>query len=207
VWVVAALLLLFVALSALVLAIPVDLDARIEVHGRPSSYVTLAWLFGRVKKTFHSGQGEEKRSEGRAAKKSKARKKASGKKASWRTGRLVLRLVRSRGLVRSVGRLVVRLIRCIRVRRLELDFAADLGDPADTAMIVGALSQLARMVGSWSPWSFRLRPAFYGEPLLDGEVALAVRVRPICALPPVLAFLFSPSMLMAILLVLRSRWQ
>ena len=207
-WVLAALLLVLVALPVLILAIPVDLDARVEVHGTLSAHISLSWLFGRVKKTFHSGREGEKASPPGSAKKREGRKKkAGGKRPSRDTGRLVLRLLGSRGLVRSLGRLVVRLVRCIRVRKMALDFAADLGDPADTAMVLGAASQATMLVSLWTPCSFTLTPAFCGEPMVDGEAELAARVRPLCAVHAVLAFLCSPAALRAVVLVVRSRWR
>jgi hypothetical protein len=111
------------------------------------------------------------------------------------------------GLLRSVARTLGRLIRCIQVRSLAVDFRADLGDPADTAMVVGAVSQVAMFADLWSPYSFRLMPAFEGEPLLDGEAELAVRLRPISTVPAVLGLVCAPSTLKAIVLVARSRWK
>jgi len=103
--------------------------------------------------------------------------------------------------------MVSRLFHCVKVKALAVDFRADLGDPADTAMIVGAMSQVAMFATLWSPYSCRLVPAFEGEPLLDGEAELAVRVRPVSIVPPLFGFVFSSSTLKALVLVIRSRWK
>ena len=57
-WFVIALCIL-IALTALIMCIPVDFGLRVEAHGKPSVGFTLGWLFGRVKKTFRSGEGEK----------------------------------------------------------------------------------------------------------------------------------------------------
>lgn len=207
-WVVVALCIL-IALTALVLSVPVDLDARAEVHGRPSAYLRVEWLFGRVSKTLRTGEGEGKPSKAPSAKKKEKKKKKGGRVGkSLRSGtRLGWDLLHIPGLLRNVARMVGRLIRCIKIRTLAVDFRADLGDPADTAMIVGVASQAAMFADLWSPYSFRLTPAFTGDVLLEGDAAVAIRLRPISTIPPVLGFVFAPSTLRAIVLVVRSRWK
>ena len=206
-WVVVALCIL-IALTALVLSVPVDLDARAEVHGRPTAYLRVEWLFGRVSKTLRTGEGGAKPSKAPSAKQKKEKKKGGRTEKSRGSGaRLAWDVLHVPGLLRSVTRMLGRLVRCIKVRTLAIDFRADLGDPADTAMIVGVASQAAMFADLWSPYSFRLMPAFDGEALLDGEAELAVRLRPICTIPPVLGFVFAPSTFRTIFLVVRSRWK
>lgn len=206
-WVVVALCVL-IALTALVLSVPVDLDARAEVHGKPSAYLRVEWLFGRVSKTLRIGEGGAKPSEAPSARKKKKEKKGGRTEKSRGSGaRLAWDVLRIPGLLRSVGRMVLRLVRRIKVRTLAVDFRADLGDPADTAMIVGVASQAAMFADLWSRYSFRLTPAFTGDALLEGDAEVAIRLRPISTIPPVLGFLCAPSTLRAIVLVVRSRWK
>lgn len=205
-WVAVALSIV-VALTALVLSVPVELGTRVEVHGRPTVQLRVQWLFGRVSTTFRTGEGGAKPS--RAPSVKKERKKTGGRtgRSAGANIRLVWDVLTVPGLLRSACRMVARLVRCIKVRALAVDFRADLGDPADTAIIVGAASQVAMLADLWSPYSFRLTPAFAGEALLDGQAELVVRLLPICTVPPVLRFLFAPSTLRAIVLVVRSRWK
>lgn len=202
-WVVVALCSL-IALTALALSIPVDVDLRVDVHGRASAHGRVEWLFGRVGTSFGAGGGAEKPPK---PGKPKAEKKPKKKRrAGLRNGQLAWDLLHVRGLLRSAARLIVQLLRCVKVRTLRVDFRVDLGDPADTAMIVGPFSQLAMFAGIWSPYAFRLMPAFDGT-LLDGEAVLAARLRPFAVVPPLLGFLFSASTLRAIVVVVRSRWK
>jgi len=209
VWVVLALGIL-IALAALVLSIPVDLNARVEVHGSAVASLRVEWLFGRVGKDFRSGEGGGEADEApREGKKKRPKKKAGeageGRKSARSGARLAWQLLRTPGLVRSVLRLIARLVRCVRVRLVAVDFGLDLGDPADTAMLVGAASQAALFADLWSPYHFRLMPMFQGEVMADGEGSLWVRVRPICAIPPVLAFVFAPSTARTVVRVIRWR--
>jgi len=199
VWVVVALCSL-IALTALALSIPVDVDLQVDGHGRASAHGRVEWLFGRVGTSFGAGGGAEKPSK---PGKPKAEKK---RRAGLRNGRLAWDLLHVRGLLRGVARLFVQLLRCIKVRTLRADFRVDLGDPADTAMLIGPLSQAAMFADIWSPYSFRLMPAFDGT-LLDGEAVLAARLRPVAVVPPLLGFLFSASTLRAIVVLVRSRWK
>ncbi|NLE94129.1 MAG: hypothetical protein GX600_00405 [Dehalococcoidia bacterium] len=206
-WVVVALSIL-IALTALALSIPVDLGVRAEVHGKPVFHFRLEWPFGRVGKTFRSGSG------GPASPKASAEKKAKEKTKAGRTGRtaganarLVWDVVHVPGLWRSIVRLLRRLRGCIGIRTLSADFRAGLGDPADTAMYVGPVSQAAMFAGLWSPWSLRLVPTFEAEPVIEGEGRLSVRIIPISLVPPVIAFLCAPSTLRTLVLLVRSRWK
>lgn len=203
-WVVVALCTL-IALTALVLSVPVDLGARVEVHGRPTAQFRVQWLFGRVSKTLRTGEGGAKPPKAAVAR--KTRRGGRARRSGRAIGRLGWDIVHVPGLLRSVARTLGRLIRCIQVRSLAVDFRADLGDPADTAMVVGVVSQAVMFADLWSPYSFRLMPAFEGEPLLDGEAELAVRVRPVSMIPPLFGFIFSSSTLKALVLVIRSRWK
>jgi len=202
VWVVVALCSL-IALTALALSIPVDVDLRVDVHGRASAHGRVEWLFGRVGTSFGDGERREKPSK---PGKPKAEKKPKKRKAGLRNGRLAWDLLHVRGLLRDVVRLIVQLLRCIKVRTLRADFRVDLGDPADTAMLVGPFSQAAMFADILSPYTFRLMPAFDGT-LLDGEAELAARLRPVVVVPPLLGFLLSASTLRAIVVVVRSRWK
>jgi len=147
------------------------------------------------------GEASEKK-----PKKPRAAKKPGKRRFGLRSGRFVWELLHVHGLLRSVARLVAGVLRSIRVRRLWAAFRVDLGDPADTAVLVGPLSQAALLTGIWSPCSFRLLPAFDGV-LLEGDAGLAARLRPVSLVPPLLGFVLSPSTLKAVIVVVRSRWK
>ncbi len=208
-WVVVALCVL-VALTILVLSVPVDLDVRIEVHSKSAVHLRVAWLFGLVKKTFGTGVPKTQKKDAVAAGKEergRKRKKARGGISTVRAkGSIVWQIVRVPGLWRSVVRLIARMRRCITVKRLRTDFRVDLGDPVDTALVVGGMSQVALMADVWTRHSFRVSPSFFGDAVLDGEADLAVRFYPVCTIPQVLKFMFSLSMFRVVFLLVRYRW-
>ncbi len=205
-WVVYALILL-VALTVLVLAVPVDLGLKVGVHGRPFVYLKVQWLFLRMTRTYDIGDTDTRSSQTRTAKQQKVSREKPWKKPAARAGRLVWDVLRIPGLGRNLAHLVVRLLHCIKARVVSIDFRAGLGDPADTALIVGGISQAVMFADMWSRHTFRLTPVFDGEAQLDGEAEVMVRLRPICTISPILGFLSSRSTLKAIVLVVRSRWK
>jgi len=210
VWFVVALCVL-IALTALVMCIPVDLGLRVEADGRPTVGFTLEWLFGRVKKHFRSDEGKEPtRSAKAAAKEEKKRRKEEEDRKSGKKGRpgresasLVWRIVRTPRLFKSFGLLLRRLLKCFRLRQLYADFRLGLEDPADTALIVGTASQAAMLADLFSPHHLRVAPAFENDWFIEGEGALSFRVYPISLVPPVVLFFFSPSTLRVVGLLIR----
>ena len=197
-WFVVALCIL-IALTALIMCVPVDLGLRVEAHGKPSAGFTLGWLFGRVKKTFRSGEGGEEPAHAAKAEKKEAEKQE--KKRDKRRGTdkdsatLVWRLLRVRGIARSLALLIKRLFRCFRFRNLFAEFDVSLPDPADTALAVGTVSQAAMFADLFTRYDFRVTPVFEDDWYIEGEGGFDVRVYPIQLIPPVFAFLFSPSTL------------
>ena len=208
-WVVVALCSL-AALTALVLCIPVDLDLRLEVYGKATLHLRFGWLFGRVRKTFRTGEGRKVPARPKAEKapaRPKPEKEAGKPRGVAATGRLLWRLVRVRGLVESVARLSGRLLHCFSLRRLYLDFRAGLEDPADTALLLGPMCLKAMFADLWTRDSIRLVPAFEGEPFLEGQGGIGIRLYPIRTVPPLLAFLFNPSTLKTLIVVVRWKWR
>ncbi len=199
-WVVVALCSL-AALTALLLCIPVDLDLRLEVYGKAALHLRVEWLFGRLRKAFRTGE------ERKVPALPKPEKKAGKPRAVVSTGRLLWRLVRVSGLVESVARLWGRLLHCFSIRRLYLDFRAGLEDPADTALLLGPVCLKAMFVNLWTGDDIRLVPVFEGEPFLEGQGGIGVRLYPIRTVPPLLAFLFNPSTLKTLIVVVRWKWR
>lgn len=206
-WVVVALCSL-AALTVLLLCIPVDVDLRLEVYGKATLHLRLEWLFGRVRKTFRSGEGRKAPARPKPEKKvGKPREKAGKARGAADTGRLLWSLVRVHGLFESVVRLFGRLLHSFSLRRLYLDFRAGLEDPADTALLLGPVCLKAMCADLWARDSIRLVPAFEGEPFLEGEGGIGVRLYPISAVPPLLAFLFNPSTLKTLIVLANWKWR
>lgn len=191
-WVVVALCAL-VALTALVLSVPVDLGLRVDVYGRPVAGVTFEWLFGRVKRSFRSGGKREDSARATTGQVQTSEENAKKKRRPPALGqsRFIVSIIRTRGLGQSLGRLLRRLVRHVRVTSVSADFRIGLDDPCDTALVVG--TQSAAMMTVSKGRQFRLEPAFEGAPVLEGAAIVRIRLFPVTLLFPVLAFLLSPS--------------
>ena len=153
-----------------------------------------------MKKTFRSGEGGEEPARAAKEDKKEAKKKEEKKRGKRRSpdkdsARLVWRILHIRGIARSLALLIKRLLRCFRFRNLFADFNVSLADPADTALVVGTVSQAAMFADLFSKYDFRVTPVFENDWYLEGEGGLDVRLYPIQLVPPVFAFLFSPSTL------------
>ena len=159
------------------------------------------WLFGGVLMAFRTGEGRK------VVARPKPEKKAGKPKRFAATSRLLWRLVRVRGLVESVARLSVRLLPCFTFRRRYLDFRAGLEDPADTALLLGPVYLKAMFANLWTDDNIRLVPAFEGEPYLEGEGGIGVRLYPIRTVPPLLVFLSRPSTLKALIVLVHWKWR
>lgn len=193
-WLVVALCIL-IALTVVILSVPVGLGVRVDVYGRPVFDFRIEWLSGWVRKSFRSGvaPGETARA-GVEPADAKTEVGAKPRKKRRPPGRrqvtYIIRTIRTPGLQENLVQLLRRLLRCVKLRSWFADFRVGLGDPCDTALLVGTASTVAMVVPTRD--RVRLVPAFEDQPLCEGQAGLDARVRPITLLPPVIAFLLSP---------------
>jgi len=188
-----------VGVIVLLLSVPLDLSIRLEVREKTALRFGFAWLFGLIKKESGGDrkQGEQKR---RFASKERAKKKP---RERW----AFVDLLRIRGLVPSVLRLLRDVLRRVKVKHLKVDFLAGLGDPADTALVVGSVWLPVFLISQSSPHTLRLQPSFDGGPVLQGHAHLVLRVRPIRLMPPIVRFVCSRPALRLLRLMVSSRWK
>jgi len=178
--VVAALL----GLVLLLLAVPVDLEVRLEGIDPFQGQVGIGWLFGLVRlripipaarptpepETRPHEVPEQPRARGRA--------------------RNALAALRPAGFRGRVYRLVRDVVRAVHVQRLRLRVRLGLGDPADTGRLwalMGPLEALARMGNA----EIRIEPDFL-DPVLEFQVDGRVRIVPLRFVALAGAFLLSP---------------
>lgn len=180
-WVVIALVSLAV-LIILVLCVPLDLKLHVEVYGQPKFKMRLAWLFGLVSKEVTRKKPKEGKKVGEAEPKPKERKRGF-----WS----VLKIVRTRGLLKQVKRLIKDILGCLKIRDLTADFDVGLDDPADTGILFAAVGPAALAVDSLTACQVRIRPAFGDGPVLEGYSSGTIRLQPIRLGVPVSRFIFS----------------
>lgn len=179
-WAIALLLGLF-ALLILALCIPVDAVFHFDTLTRPRSTVRLVWLFGLVKIDLR-----------RKGKKSVVKEKPAKARRKRRAGSPhALKILRIKGLLARVIRLVRDILRQLYFRKTSVDLRIGLDNPAETAMLfaaIGALVPLFRLVSHQHDIS--LRPSF-PEAAFEGSVHGEVRLQPVRLVVPSLGFIFS----------------
>jgi hypothetical protein len=169
------------------LSIPLDLSFYLRVREKLEFRFSLRWLFSLVKKEF-------------------GRKKRAAKKRAERSWAFV-DLLRIRGLLPKLLRLLRDVFKHIRIRYLAIDFTIGLDDPADTALLVGSLWLPAFLLSPSLPHSMRLQPSFDEGPIFQGYAHVVLRMRPIQLLPAIARFACSRVALGLLGGLLSRRWK
>ena len=190
-WVVAALASLAVVI-VLVLCIPLDAVLHIDIHGRPKFQIRLAWLFGLVSKEIT-----------RAKKKKPKEKKRKGRIKA----RTIFKILRTRGLLGQLRRLLWDIFRRFNIRDLRVNFRVGLDDPADTALLFALIGPATFFLGSSRVHEIRIEPSFEDEVVFEGYLHGAVRLVPIQLATPILRFVFSLAAIRAVKVLVLTKWK
>jgi hypothetical protein len=160
-WIISGIIAVFV----LVLLIPVDFVFGFKTEDQAAGRARVEWLFGAVRKTIGG---------------------KNGKPAARNRRSQILARLRNRSML-SLGR---RLLRALKVHRLNGVVRLGLDDPASTGMAYG-IAQLFLACVPLPPGSdFRIEPDFCGL-TFEADVEGRVRVYPLRVLGIMLAYLFS----------------
>jgi hypothetical protein len=179
-------------LLLLLLAVPVDVEFRLEGIEPFTGHVGVRWLFGLVRFRIPVPRVGEPRPGAGSRRKGavvRARPEASGRR------RNVLAALRQGAFRRRVHRLAGDLLRAVHLRRLRLLMRLGLGDPADTGRLwalVGPLNAVAQLRGA----ELRIEPDFL-EPVLEFRADGRVLLFPLRFLILAVAFALSPATIRA----------
>lgn len=175
-----------VVLVVLLLTTPVDFDVRLERHPVFRYRFAVRLLYGLVGKEIEPGAAEPSEPRGAWGKhKPRRRKKPRGPHH-------ILVMLRSKGFLRSVGRLLRRLLSAARFRELALWLRAGFEDPASTGVACGLLLPGVAYLRELHPGSADVAPDFSRE-TFEFAFAGQMRITPVNLLWPVVAFGLSPS--------------
>jgi len=158
------------AVIILALCIPLDAVLRIDVHGRPKSQVRLVWFFGLVSK--------------------KRRIKA----------RTIFQILRTRGLLKQLKRLLQDILKCLKIRDLRVNFRVGLDDPADTGLLFALIGPATFFLGSSRFHEIRVEPSFEDEFVFEGLVPIQLAI-------PFLRFVFSLATIRAAKTLVLAKWK
>ena len=189
-----------VVLIILVLCIPLDLVVRVDVYGRPRFGMRLAWFFGLVRKEI--GKGEKKAEEKKRV--VEARPKRRRRRIRART---IFEILRTRGLLRQVSRLLRDVLRCLKIRDLVANFTVGLGDPADTGLLFAFIGPATFFLGSSFSHQIRVQPSFEDEAVCQGYLHGTVRVVPIKMITPGIGFVFSLPTIRMVKRLVVTKWK
>jgi hypothetical protein len=174
-------------LVLILLAVPVDVEFRLEGIEPFAGEVGVRWLFGLVRFRIPVPRA------GKRAPRPEARPKAARARARPKTRGLhrnVLAALWQAAFRRRVYRLVGDLVRAVHLHRLRLLMRLGLGDPADTGRlwaIVGPLNAVAQLRNS----ELRIEPEFV-DPVLEFQADGRLLLVPLRFLILAIAFALSP---------------
>jgi len=198
-WVVVALASLAV-LILLVLSVPLDIAVHVDVHGRPRFRMRVVWLFGLVSKEVKRGKKKPKE-EKRVA---EGKRKPGKKRARART---IFKVLRTRGLLGQLKRLLKDVLKHLKIRDLIVDFTVGLGDPADTGLLFALIGPATFFLGSSSVHEIRVEPSFGDETVCEGYLHGTVRLLPIQLVIPSLRFVFSLATIRVVKMLVVTKWK
>ena len=198
-WVIATLASLAV-LIILVFCVPLDMTFHIEAYGKPNFRVKLSWLFGLVSKELRKGKKEPE--EKRKVVKGKPKRRKRGIRA-----RTVLRILRTKGLLRRLGRLLRDIVSRLTIRQFRIDFRIGLDDPADTGLLFAIIGPATFFLGCSWRHQINVEPSFEDEAVFEGYLYGTVRLRPIQLVPPCMRFVFSLSTIRVLKVLVLAKWK
>ncbi len=183
------------ASATLLLCVPIDMRFEAVLDKPRHLDVTVVWLFGLIKKHLESGKENPPLTHVKT-------KGSSG----WRLSS-VLRLLRTRGLMRRICHLIRDLIKSVHFREVSVDLQISLGDPAETGMLFAMLAPMTVLIGSVSRFPLSSQPTIQDEPCLGGCCSGTVRVVPLRSAVPIVQFIFSRPAMKASSLIIKERWK
>jgi hypothetical protein len=169
------------------LAIPIDVTFSIKREETFQASTTLGWLFGLVQIPVRPGRSKVKPT---APEKARRARPSRNRRHAWA-------MLRSKGSLTLLMRLLRRLFRCLHIHRLRLHIFLGLDDPADTGRLWGMLGPLTQTLPVTRHSELLIQPEFNGAVLrVDGEGTL--RIVPVEVMATLIFFVFSPATLRAL---------
>ncbi len=187
-----------VVLTVLVLSVPLDMVIHLDVSGQPKLRLRLAWLFGLVSKEIKKGKREPEDKRRAVEGRPKRRKRAIG-------ARGILKILRTKGLLRQLKGLIKDFITRIEIRELVADFRIGLGDPAETGLLFALIGPATSFLRP--PSRLSLEPSFEDEPVVEGYLHGEIRLVPIRLVAPFIRFALSPATARAIKTLVLTKWK
>lgn len=160
----------------------------------------LIWFFGLVSKKITKRRKKPKEEKRIAEGKRKPKKR----KIKART---IFKILRTRGLLGQIKRLLRDILKCLKIRDLRANFRVGLDDPADTGLLLALIGPAIFFLGSSRVHEIRVQPSFEDEAVFEGYLRGAVRLVPIQLVMPLLRFVFSLATLRVVKILVLTKWK
>ena len=189
------LLLSVFLIPILLLVVPIDIEFCYDSSGQIESGVHIVWLFGlvRFRSNFSDKRFTEKQGETAVFKKRhQTRQKGKDRRTRKKKGgsRVFLAVIRSKGFIRRVFRLLFDVITVAEIRQLRARVYVGLEDPADTGYFFGLLAPSFSILYAIPQVDFVAVPVFDRE-VIEANIKTDIRIVPISYVVAVLSFVFS----------------
>ena len=197
-WVIAVLAGL-AGLLTLALCVPFDAVLNLDSSVRPKFRLRLVWLFGLFSKEVK--KGEKKPEEEKKVAKEKPKKK---RRTDFGT---ILRILRSKGLLKQFKDLVKDILSQFKIRELAVNCKLGLDNPADTGLLFAVIGPATLFLNFPSQYQLRVQPSFHDEAIFEGYLHGVLRLQPIRLVWPLIKFVFSLAVLRAVKTLVLSKWK
>jgi hypothetical protein len=176
--------------------VPLDIFLSFDTARSEKLTLRATWLFGLLR-VHHSGFGK---------KPAKLQRKKEKKAVSvWKPDlRLLLQILRVKGMGGAIARLVHRIFLRFEILDLRGELVMGLDDPADTGILVAMLMPVCFILNTLSGKFVMVRPSFGGEGL-DINAEAIVRLLPIWPCLCVGRFIFSMPAYTALKIVIETK--
>ncbi|MCP4317721.1 MAG: DUF2953 domain-containing protein [Hyphomicrobiales bacterium] len=176
-WVIAGLLIIASVVAVGVLCSPCRVSAEFDTDTKPVFRFKMA-VFGGLLPVVSTTDKRPKDS-------ARKRKRRAASRSRKSTGQNIA--VYAPRMLRNGPRLISGIVAGVTFEALDADISFGLPDPADTGMIYGALTPVARLVGSAEHSHISLHPDF-NDSTFNGRGRIAARFTPASLIPPLLSF-------------------
>ncbi len=177
------------------LCVPLDVSLSFDTARPVKHSLRVTWLFGFLR--VHQSEIGKKP----AKPQGKKEKKAGLRR---RDLRLVLQMLRVKGMGHAIAGFARRLLLRLKILDLKGELIIGLDDPADTGILMAVLMPVCIMLNSLSGKFFMVRPSFGGA-VLDGNGEAIIRLFPILFCLSVARFIFSMPAFTALKIVIETK--
>lgn len=175
--------LAIISLLVFCLCLPLQISILLEIHEHFDLRIRFNWFFGWLSHKIEINNQKNREH--------KPVKKEVEGRLDWRSK--LCDIFQIHGLRHRLWSLFKRLARNLKIKSIDADINYSLGDACYTGMCAGLLVPFLLLAERTFNGEIKIQPAFEEDLLFDGYLNSNLRIIPIAAIAPCLAFLCSPA--------------